>query len=361
MIRVMVVDDSLSVRILLRDLLKTDPLIQVVELVDSGEAAIRFLAENKKNVDVIIMSINMPGLDGFTTTRYIMETTPLPIVIVSSSSDPAQTESSIKAVEAGAVAIVEKPVATTHGDYHRLAAGMIETVKTMAGVKVVTRWAKGIKTIPRKDKGIPEDLFPGNKGRTLELLLIGSSTGGPPGLQTILSILSREFDRFPLAILIVQHINPGFIERIARWLQQGTGFQTGIPISGEIIVPGQVYLAADHYHMGIQSGYQIVLEKSPLEYGHRPSVSYLFRSAALNYPRTCIGVLLSGMGNDGAAELKVLRDCGSLTIVQDEKSSVVFGMPGEAVKLNAAHFILPPQLIAEQIVKTVKSSNGIAF
>jgi two-component system chemotaxis response regulator CheB len=359
MIKVLIVEDSLSVRMLLQQILEADPQVRVAGMVDSGEAALRFLEKNKTAVDVVTMDIVMPGMDGFTATRRIMETTPLPIVIVSSAYKPYEAENSFKAVEAGAVAIIEKPVAPTHPDYLRIAAEMIETVKIMSEVKVVTRWTRGRERVPTgKPAVVPGNLPIIKRRQGTNLLVIGSSTGGPPVLQTILYTLFQESGEpreFPLPILIVQHISPGFVEGLAYWLQQGTGFPVHIPRHGDVCLPGHVYLAPDAYHMGIGLGYRIILDQAPTENGQRPSVSYLFRSAAAHYPNTCIGVLLTGMGHDGAVELKMIKESGSCTIAQDEESCVVFGMPGEAVKIDAAHFVLPPRQIAREILKIVKN------
>jgi two-component system, chemotaxis family, protein-glutamate methylesterase/glutaminase len=356
MIRVLIVEDSLSVGMLLQQILESDPQIRVAGMVGSGEAALRFLEKNGDQVHVVTMDIVMPGMDGFTATRRIMESTPLPIVIVSSAYKSSEAETSFKAVEAGAVSIIEKPVALTHPDYPDIAARMIETVKIMSEVKVVRRWARNRERVASGKKAkIPGNLQIMKRVKGMEVVVMGSSTGGPPVLHTILSILSREIHEFPIPILIVQHISPGFVEGMARWLQQESGLPIHIPKTPGVYLPGHVYLAPDAYHMGIGPGHRIILEQSPEENGQRPSVSYLFRSAASHYPAACIGVLLTGMGNDGAAELNMIKENGSLTMVQDEESSVVFGMPGEAVKIDAAHFILPPTQIAAEIVKIVQA------
>lgn len=328
MIKVLIVEDSLSVRMLLLQILESDPQIRVVGMTDSGEAALRFLDKNKANIDVVTMDIIMAGMDGFTATRHIMESTPLPIVVVSAAYKPDEAENSFKAMEAGAAAIIEKPVSLTHPDYPRIASELIETVKIMSEVKVVTRWARNRERRTVLTAVSSTSRFIGAV-KKMELLVIGSSTGGPPVLQTILSTLGRDF---PLPVLIVQHIGPGFVQGLARWLESETALTVHIPIAGEVCRPGHVYLAPDDYHMGIGSGCRIVLDASPPENGQRPSVSYLFRSPAHHYPGTVIGVLLTGMGNDGAKELKLIKESGSVTFAQDEESCVVFGMPGEAVK-----------------------------
>lgn len=348
MIRVLIVEDSLSVRLLLQEILESSPDLQVVGSVDSGEAALQFLENHPphRQPHIVTMDIVMEGMDGFTATRRIMECYPLPIVIVSAAFKPQEAELSFKAIDAGAVAIIEKPVAPSHPDYVRVADNLIKTVRLMSEVKVVTRWARqktDQPTHPAPAKPVLPTTLP---TLPIEVIVIGTSTGGPPVLKTLLSILPHQV---PVPLLVVQHITRGFIEGMGYWLQNATGFPVHIPRNGDTCQPGHVYLAPDDYHMAIDAGKRISLSASPPENGHRPSVSFLFRSAAQFFPRTTLGILLTGMGNDGALELRLIKDAGSITIAQDEASCIVFGMPGEAVKNNAAHFVLPPEAIAWKI------------
>src|SRR5262249_17892622 len=167
--------------------------------------------------------------------------------------------------------------------------------------------------------------------------------GGPAVLQTVLANLRRDF---ALPIVIAQHIAPGFLEGLSKWLGQTTGHSVYIATQREQLAPGRVYLAPDGFHMGVEPPGVIVLRKEALEHGMRPAVSYLFRSVTRTFGCHAVGVLLTGMGRDGAEELKQMRDTGSLTIAQDQETSVVFGMPGEAVRLGGAVYVLPPEKIA---------------
>ncbi len=341
MIDVLIVEDSRSARLLLKQILQSDPSLCVIGDVGSGEEAIEFLKSKKPHV--ITMDIVMPGLDGFSTTELIMETHPVPIVIVSSIYKPGEVENSFRAMEAGAVAIIEKPVAPVHPEYNRLSKQFIDIIKIMSEVKVVTRFARNRK---RKTSEIFFETSELLTQKRVNLIAIGASTGGPPVLQTLLKILPKDINA---PILIVQHISAGFVEGLAQWLESTTGFPVHIPKDGEYCQNGHVYLAQDDFHMGITFGSRIILEKSQLENGQRPSVSFLFRSVACNFPGNAIAVLLTGMGNDGATELKSIKESGSLTIAQDEASSIVYGMPGEAVKLKAAQLVLSPVEIARTI------------
>jgi len=352
-IEVLIVEDSRSARMLLEEILGSDPQINVIGTVESGEAAIEFLKSRKP--DVITMDIVMPGIDGFTATQRIMETTPIPIVIVSSAYKTNEAANSFKAMEAGAVAITEKPVAPTNPDYPRISQELIRTVKWMSEVKVVTRFSRDKRLKTPTPIFIPAPEPVKSLFKNIDLIAIGTSTGGPPVLQTILSHLPHNI---PVPIVIVQHISPGFLEGLVQWLHSTTGFPVHIPKEKEYCLPGHVYLAPDDYQMGIQFGCRVSLEKSMLINGQRPSVSYLFQSVAQYFPGSAIAVLLTGMGNDGASELKLIRDTGSMTIAQDEASCVVYGMPGEAVKINGAVRVLPPIDIANEIISLLNPAGN---
>ena len=165
------------------------------------------------------------------------------------------------------------------------------------------------------------------------------------------AILERVPPSFPLPIVVVQHISPGFLAGLVDWLGLAAGLTVSIARNLEVPQPGQVYFAGDGRHLGLTHDGALYLSDEPSEHGMRPAVSYLFRTAAENLGRRAIGVLLTGMGRDGALELKQMRDAGAVTFAQDEASSVVFGMPGEAVGLEAAMHVLPTEALAEALVK----------
>ena len=183
---------------------------------------------------------------------------------------------------------------------------------------------------------------------------IGASTGGPPVLQTILAALPKDF---PVPLLIVQHIAPGFVAGLVEWLNQTTGLKVHVAAYGVQPLPGHVYLAPDDFHMGIRAGGEIALSREQPENGLRPAVAHLFRSLADVCGPRAVGVLLTGMGKDGALELKKLKDCGAFTIAQDRETSVVHGMPGEAISLGAAVRVLPADKIAAALIEQVNRSS----
>lgn len=336
-ISVLVAEDSAVTRMLLVHLLESDPQIRVIGAVSDGQAALDFLMAHKP--DVVLMDIHMPRLDGFEATRRIMETQPVPIVICSATTDTKDTITVFRSMEAGAVACIEKPVGSQHPHFEEMATNLVQTVKLMSEIKVVRRWRRSAAA------GRPMELK--RAPAAVELIGIGASTGGPPLLQAILADLPKDFS---VPILVVQHIAHGFLAGLAEWLNQTTGFRVHVASYGTTPLPGHVYLAPDDFHMGIGASRQIRLTREEPENGLRPAVSYLFRSLAEVCGPNALGVLLSGMGRDGAVELKLMKDTGAITVAQDYESSVVHGMPGAAIELGAATHVLPADKIADALV-----------
>ena len=350
-IRVLVAEDSTVTRMFLVHLLESDPRIRVIGAVNDGQAALEFVNENKP--DVVLMDIHMPRLDGFEATRRIMETQPVPIVICSASSNTKDVVITFQAMEAGAIACVEKPLGRGHEDFEALAAHLLETVKLMSEVKVVRRSPR-LRQAPLPTANAVQWQRPAAE---IKLVGIGASTGGPPVLQTILAGLPKDF---AAPILVVQHIANGFLAGMAEWLNQTTGLQIQLASYGTTPLPGHVYLAPDDFHMGIGAGGGIVLTREEPENHLRPAVSFLFRSLAGAYGPNALGVLLTGMGRDGAAELKAMKDRGAITIAQDQESSVVHGMPGVAIALGGATHVLPADKIAAALAGLVSHRNGLS-
>lgn len=341
MIRALVVEDSHSVRELLIRILESDGTVRVIGAVSDGEEALAFL--EKQRPDVITMDIHLPRLDGMETTRQIMASNPVPIVVVSSSWRKGDAASTFRAMELGAVAVADKPRGGDSPEAKRTAQELLQTVKAMAEVRLVRR--RPVTRTPSNGGAARQSQRP-----PAAVVAIGVSTGGPPVLQAILRALPTDFGA---PILVVQHIAPGFLPGMARWLGETTAFPVRIAHEGEAAAPGRAYLAPDGHHMEIDSRRRIVLCDDPPEGGMRPAVSHLFRSVLKVYGASAIGILLTGMGRDGAAELKLMHDAGAITMAQNEASSVVHGMPGEAIRLKAATYILPPEQIAPLLLKFI--------
>ncbi len=339
-IQVLVVEAQESMRRFLTERLQSDPQLRVVQAVGDARSALDFLARHRPHV--VLMDHRMPGFDGFETTRRIMETKPLPIVMCTSTG---AGDAVFRALEAGAVACVEKPL--MDGPSDAAVAHLLQTLRLMSEVRVVRRWVPGAMLASRSPHTAPAPATGGSIGA----VGIGASTGGPPVLQTILAALPADF---ALPVLIVQHIAKGFLPGMAEWLRQTSGLKVQIAAYGVQVMPGHVYMAPDDFQMGLSSDGHIVLTRSNSGEGLCPSVACLFDSLADVCGRQAIGVLLTGMGKDGAAELKRLKDCGAVTLVQDKASSVVHGMPGEAVRLDAATQVLPPERIAQQLIQLAR-------
>lgn len=348
MINILVVDDSKVSRMFLVHLLESDPELRVIGTAGNGQEALDFVSHTLP--DVVLMDIHMPTMDGFEATRRIMETHPLPIIICTATTNPREVATMFRSMEAGAIASIEKPTGIDHADFEERVATLIQTVKLMSEVKVVRRWPRSQNGATRAARG---DVGSSSIPR-IRMIGIGASTGGPPALQTILSELPKDF---PVPILIVQHISEGFLGGLAEWLNQTTGLKISIASYGVRPLPGQVYLAPDGYNMGVGPDECIRLSKDA-ESMIRPSASYLFRSLAETCGPAAVGVLLTGMGKDGASELKMMKDCGAVTIAQDKESSVVHGMPGEAIALGGASQILPVSKIADALLLLVGQRNG---
>ena len=350
-ISVLVVDDSKVAQMLLAHILESDPEIRVVGAVSDGQAALDFVKEHAP--DVILMDLHMPRMDGFEATRRIMETQPVPIIVCTATTDPRAVATTFRVMEAGAVACLGKPVGREHADFDEMAENIRQTVKLMSEVKVVRRWARG--RFAPAAAPVAHPVTVNRAHAEITFIGIGASTGGPQVLQEILMGLPKAF---PAPILIVQHIAHGFLPGLAEWLNQTTGLQIHIGAYGICPLPGHVYLAPDDFHMGISASGCILLTKEEPENGLRPAVSYLFRSLADVCGPAAVGVLLTGMGKDGATELKLMKDKGAVTIAQDRDSSVVHGMPGEAIKLGGATHVWPADKIADGLVAVVNSRNG---
>lgn len=349
MIKVLIVEDSPVVREYLVHILGSDPQIEVIGTATDGEHAVE--AAQRLRPDVITMDIHMPGMDGIEATRRIMETCPIPIVVVSGSLDPREVATTFRAMEAGAMAVLRRPAGIGHPDYEATTMDLVQTVKLMSEVKVVRRW-------PRKAgeaAAVPavEARMERGPGR-VRIIAIGASTGGPPVLQGVLAALPGDL---PAPIVIVQHMATGFTQGFVQWLAQSSSLPIHLAMHGEHIRPGHVYVAPDEFHMRIERGDTAILRKDEPEHGLRPSVSYLFRSVRETYGGDVVAGLLTGMGRDGADELRLLKDEGAHTFVQDKDSCVVHGMPGEAIRLDAATLVLTPQKIAAMLAHLAKNGK----
>ena len=267
--------------------------------------------------------------------KFIMANTPLPVVIMTNDPDSTILVSGI--LKAGATAVVKTPSISDCNENKGSALSLVAAIRAMSEVKVVTRKHKGWSSWK---------IRPTLNTFRKPLIAIGASTGGPPVLQVLLSGIPGDL---PAAIMIVQHISHGFVNGLKDWLQRYTDMAVEIAVHGSDILVGHIYIAPDGYHMGIGQSGKIVLDDSPPENSVKPSVSHLFRSVGKFNGSFSIGILLTGMGRDGAGELLVIQQAGGITIVQDKGSSVVYGMPGAALEMGAAMYVMEPAGMAKSL------------
>ncbi len=336
-IEILVVDDSKVARDLLGYIINNDPELKVVGFAENGEQALEWLEHH--SADVISMDIIMPGISGLEVTRRIMHSKPVPIVIISSAYVSGNETHSFEAIEAGALAILEKPIGLNDESFYRKAAELTSTIKMISDVKLVKRRsAKSTPSVPILSKTT-------RSKEPIEAVAIGASLGGPLALSILLAELNASF---PTPIFIVQHIAAGFTKGFVQWLQSFTSLRVQLASDGERAVPGTCYIAPARVHMEVHREDIISLTHSPTDL-LQPSIARLFASMANAYGPRSIGVMLTGMGRDGAEELLLMRQRGALTIAQDRNSCIMFSMPQEAIALGAVQHIIPLNQIADAL------------
>ena len=335
MIRVLIIDDSALVRNVLSQILGNDPDIEVV-----GTAPDPFIAREKikrLNPDVLTLDIEMPKMDGITFLQNLMRLRPMPVVMVSTLTQHG-ADATLRALAIGAVDYVGKPqanVGESLGDY---AEELVAKVKAAATSRPRQQAASAPVRIER--------FAPGRS----RLVLIGASTGGTQAVREILEVLPASAP----PVLVAQHIPASFSQPFAERLDRQCAVRVLEAEDGQRVLPGHVFIAPGDRHLGVgRSGADWIcrVHDGKRVNRHRPSVDVLFHTAAKHLGHSVIAVLLTGMGDDGARGLKALRDAGAETMVQDEASSVVWGMPGSAVRLGATDRILPLDQIAAEILK----------
>ncbi len=333
-LRVLVVEDSATVRGRLVEVLASDPEIDVVGEAGDGKQAIELCRDLRP--DVVTLDMMMPVMTGVAVTEYIMAHFPTPILIVSASTNRGELFRTYDALAAGAVEVLEKPAGDeAEGAWERR---FISTVKLVSRIKVITHPRLRIGTLGRSPAGPPVPQRPSGPGKCTAVA-IGASTGGPAAVVEILRTLPVVF---PVPVLLVIHIGEPFGAAFADWLDGQSGHRVSFAKDGERLsgVRGRVVMAPPDRHLIVQDGL-LRLTSGPERHSCRPSVDVLFESIAKTLAPAVAACLLTGMGRDGAAGLRAIRDGGGLTIAQDEATSVVFGMPREAILLGAAEQILP--------------------
>jgi len=371
MIRVLVVDDSLVVREIITKILRSDPEIEIVGTARNGVEAIDMAARLRPSI--ITMDINMPIKNGLEAIEEIMAYTPIPILVISSLGNK-EVGLAFRAMELGALDVFEKPTMGVWEGQEKLERELKARVKLLSKIKVITHLSGKRREQPaveeqRVEQPVVEYKVQSqtdthkevahlagmslqvSKGNGLfEIVAIGTSTGGPKALQQVLSQIPGDF---PLPIVIVQHIVNGFTEGLVEWLEAQCKLKVQLGKDRKLLQGGIVYIAPSMFHMRIDEYKQIRLDDSPAVGGFKPAATVLLSSVAKVYGSKAIGVILTGMGGDGAEGLKEMRDKGAATIAQDKNTSIIFGMPKVAIDMGAAQKVLPVDIIPLEIMRMV--------
>lgn len=357
-IRVLICDDSAVMRALLADIIGREPDMEVV-----GTAADALVAREmirSRRPDVLTLDVEMPQMDGLAFLERLMRLHPMAVVMISNHTE-AGSDASLRALELGALEIIGKPVARSAEALAEYGAQLVERIRAAhqawerAGARRPSPPGHPAPAVTpaapvRADAAPRPAAFAGAGRGSGRIVFIGASTGGTEAIKEVLLHLPAATP----PVLIVQHMPEMFTASFARRLDGLCALRVKEAEQGERVVPGTVYLAPGHSHLSIRrtgNGYQCELARSEPVNRHRPSVDVLFRSAAEQVGAAAVGVLLTGMGKDGAAGLRQMRDAGAWTIAQDQGSCVVYGMPREAVALGAAAQVLPLSEIAANVLQ----------
>lgn len=332
LIRVLVVDDSALMRKMIKNFIDSDPELTVVGTAFDGVDALEKI--RTLSPQVVTLDVNMPRMDGLETLKIIMERHPIPVIMLSSITQEG-ADTTFKALEYGAVDYVTKPSGEISLDIEKVKEELLTKIKTAAKAKIV------------KHERI-QPMMPLLQRRLKEkVVLIGASTGGPPAIEKILSSLPENVP----PILIVQHMPPGFTKSFAKRLNGLCSLAVKEAEEGDDLRLGQALLAPGGYHMIVGKDKKVHLDESPPVHGVRPAVDPMMKTAAEVFRSETIGVLLTGMGRDGALGMKEIKKYGGRTIVQDEASCTVFGMPKAAIEEGCVDEILPLSTIPKEIIR----------
>ncbi len=341
-VRVLVVDDSPLIRQLIVEALERDPDIEVVGTAENGLQAVERAAALKPQV--ITMDVDMPVMDGLTATEQIMAAEPTPILVLTADPRNQAPELTHRALAVGALALRVKPAAEDMGNLAR-------EVKLLATIRVI-RHVRGVKKSPSatSQSSLPETGQPFAPS-SIGVVCIAASTGGPQVVQKLLADLPADF---PAPVAIVQHINAAFSESLVGWLAASSRLKVKVAKDGDLLTPGTVLIAPPDAHLVVSARGKVSVTPGGPRDGHLPSATTLLESAAKVYGRRAVGVILTGMGNDGVEGLAAIRMAGGRTLAQNQESSVVFGMPGAAIARGIVDHTLAGDELAAALVKLAR-------
>lgn len=342
-IRVLLVEDSQVTLVILRRILSSSPQIKVVGEARTGLEALEMIP--KIQPDVICTDLHMPQMDGLEFTSEVMTLYPRPILVISSWVQEEDAPHVFQLLEAGALDIFPKPSAGLTTEDKLLNQELINKIQILAGVKVFKKKRKSSSQVKSLET------FSSKSYVKPEIVVIGASTGGP---QTINELFAQLPSNFPVPVICVQHICLGFLQGFIDWLSSSCRLSIQIAKPGQIPKPGTIYFPPEQQHLELDKQGRFICPDSPPFDGHRPSVTVTFKSVAKFYGRATVGILLTGMGRDGAEGMQCIAQVGGLTIAQDEATSVIFGMPKEAIDLGAAKLVLPIHAIAPRLLELLQ-------
>lgn len=347
MIKILIVDDSPVETAILKNILDAESDMEVIACAKDGKQGVELASKLKP--DLITMDIQMPVMDGYEATRLIMLQSPAPIVVISSKANIKTMDITFLALEAGALTVIAKPFNITAPTFELERKNIIDTIRNMAEIKVIKRRFN----TQALQKNHIKTLNKNYQANDYEIIAIGASVGGPEVLKTILAKFPKNF---PLPIVVVQHMAQGFIAGFTEWLNNFCLLHVKEAKDNELLQLGTVYFAPDNYHLEVnRKNGQLVakLVKGPTVSGFCPSVNTLLDSVAKTCNKRAIGMLLTGMGNDGAQGLLELKKVHGHTLIQDAKSTVVFGMGGVAQSLGAVDKVIELNHIADYLINLV--------
>lgn len=336
-IRILLADDAMLVRHLLKDLLHEQADLLVVGEACNGRDAVDLTVGLKP--DLVIMDIVMPVMDGLEAIEEIMTLSPTPVLVLSAAIEATEVDRAFSAIKRGALDVMEKPEIGSPGALESFAQRLVEKVRLLSGIRVIRHPRRKTRTAPLQQR---PSVGPGPT-----MLVIGASTGGPKAVMKLLKALPADF---PGAVFVVQHIAPGFAPGFATWLDRECALPVALAEEGGSCLPGEVVVAPDGRHMTLAEG-RIRLTGDPPVNCCRPSIDVFFASLAAERCDQVVGVLMTGMGKDGAQGLLQIKEAGGTTLVQDESSCAVFGMPKAAITLEAVDRIVPLDDLPEAIGK----------
>lgn len=352
MVKVLVVDDSAVAREMITTILNTDSEIEVIGKAINGKEAIDFLDSNPERPDIITCDLQMPIMNGFDTIEHIMAYNPIPILIVTVLN---KDDNFMKALKLGALDIIQKPAPNSWEDIPKIGIELIEKVKLLSRVNVVVH-LDGKKKAVKKEKQKKTDIIEKKLFQPDWVVGIASSTGGPTTLLRLFKMLPKSF---PAPILVVQHMSEGFfIKGLIEWFRNSIKLPIEQAKDGGVLKNGTIYISPIDVHLKLK-GRTIILDDSPPVKNQKPSADILFNSLAEYHKKSSIGIVLTGIGDDGSDGIRKIKENRGLTIAQDEDTSTVFGMPKAAINTGCVDRVLPLEDIGHFLIEfLIDESNN---